>query len=56
MSARVPPGCIRRPSACHDLPEMSSPDEPEDTVEQDDEFDEYEADGGDCAPWAGRER
>jgi hypothetical protein len=43
---------------------MSTADEPEPPREKawwvddgtDDEFTEYEADGGDCAPWAGRER
>ena len=56
VTRHLPQGCIRRPSAAHDLPEMSTPDEPEDAVEQDDDFDQYEADGGDCAPRIGNER
>ena len=29
MTRPTPPGCIRRRSPIHDLPEMSTPDEPE---------------------------
>ena len=53
----------RLPATLWNSPELSTPDEPEPprekawwVDEQDDEFTEYEADGGDCAPWIGNER
>ena len=49
----------RLPATLWDSPELHTPDddvEALDAVEQDDEFTEYEADGGDCAPWIGNER